>query len=68
MVFRLVVGWAGKYRKEIELSTQKTQNGILPTPYSALKTGSGLRNQMGDQEAKSPVWRPGCGFAFVTLT
>ena len=34
---------AGKYRKEIELSTQKSKNGNLPTPNSALKTGIGLR-------------------------
>ena len=29
---------AGKYRKEIELSTQKIKNGNLPMPNSALKT------------------------------
>ena len=29
--FRPELGWAGKNRKEIELSIQKTKNGILPT-------------------------------------
>ena len=36
---------AGKYRKEIELSTQKTKNGELPTLNSALKTATDLRIQ-----------------------
>ena len=40
-----VVGWAGKYRNEIELSVQKTKIGILPTWNSAFETGFGLRFQ-----------------------
>lgn len=40
-----VLGWAGKYRKEIELSIQKTKIGILPTRNSAFETGFGLRFQ-----------------------
>ena len=32
------LGWGAKFRKEIELSVQKTKNGILPTVNSALRT------------------------------
>lgn len=30
-IFCVEIGWAGKNRKEIELSPQKARNGILPT-------------------------------------
>jgi len=44
-VFRLIFEVAGKNRKEIELSAQKTKIGILPTLYFGLKTPFRLRFQ-----------------------
>ena len=45
LIFRLVIGFLEEFCKEIELSSQKTKNGILPTRCFSLKTPSGLRFQ-----------------------
>ena len=50
-----VLGWAGKYRKEIELSIQKIKNGILPTVNSALKTVIGLRFKISRYTSKTAI-------------
>jgi hypothetical protein len=65
LIFRTEIGWAGKNRKEIELSIQKTKNGILPTRYSGLKTAFRLRFQTGGWGSKQPVFDPLIGFAIV---
>lgn len=46
------LGWGTEYRKEIELSIQKTENGILPTADSALKTGFHLHLGMSGWGSK----------------
>ena len=59
------VGWGEYYRKEIELSVQKTQNGILPTPNSALKIGPHLHLRTMGWGGKQAVLPPRGGFAFA---
>ena len=43
VLYRVQLECCEKYRKEIELSYQKSKNGILPTRSSALKTPFCLR-------------------------
>ena len=43
--FRTEIGWAGKNRKEIELSLQKSKNGISPMPNFTLRIPDGLQNR-----------------------
>lgn len=62
-----VVGWAGKNRKEIELSVQKTKIGILPTRNSAFETGFGLRFQTAWWMPELPVFAPWVLFAIVQI-
>lgn len=65
--FRLVLGWGGKYRKEIELSARKSKVGILPTWNSALKTWLCLHSGMSWPMAWSAVSGPQGWFAFVPV-
>lgn len=52
---RAALGGREKNRKEIELSIQKTKNGILPTPNSALKTGVDLRFKIYRYTSKTAI-------------
>lgn len=52
---RAALGGREKKRKEIELSIQKSKNGILPTPNSALKTVVGLRFKISRCTSKTAI-------------
>jgi hypothetical protein len=52
---RAALGGREKNRKEIELSIQKSKNGILPTPNSALKTVVDLRFKISRYTSKTAI-------------
>jgi hypothetical protein len=52
---RAALGGREKNRKEIELSIQKSKNGILPTLNSALKTVVGLRFKISRYTSKTAI-------------
>lgn len=52
---KATLGGREKNRKEIELSIQKMNNGILPTLNSALKTGADLRFEIYRYTSKTAI-------------